>query len=137
VDGLRAGEQRGGEDTILTEVAVLRRGRTDADALVGEGDMQAVAVGLGVDGDGGNAHLLAGADDADGDLAAVRNQNFRKHSISISAKENSALTASLSPTKPLPSAKKKGRLAFVMRQRVSNRSPGRTGARKRTLFSPV
>ena len=86
VDGLRAGEQRGGEDALLAEVAVLRRGRTDADALVGEGDMQAVAVGLGVDGDGGNAHLLAGADDADGDLAAVRNQNFRKHSISPSVR---------------------------------------------------
>ena len=86
VDGLRAGEQRGGENALLAEVAVLRRGRTDADALVGEGDMQAVAVGLGVDGDGGNAHLLAGADDADGDLAAVRNQNFRKHSISPSVR---------------------------------------------------
>ncbi len=32
VDGLRAGEQRGGENALLAEVAVLRRGRTDADA---------------------------------------------------------------------------------------------------------
>jgi hypothetical protein len=40
--------------------------------------VEAVLVGGGVDGDGGEAELLAGADDADGDLAAVGDEDLRE-----------------------------------------------------------
>jgi hypothetical protein len=41
--------------------------------------MQAVAVGLAVDGDGANAHLAAGGDDPQGDLTTICDQNLTKH----------------------------------------------------------
>ena len=58
------------------EVALARGGRADADGLVGESHVQRFAVGLGVDGDGLDAELAAGADDAQGDLAAIGDQDF-------------------------------------------------------------
>ena len=42
---------------------------------VGQLDVQGVLVGRGVDGDGLDAKLAAGADHADGDLAAVRHEH--------------------------------------------------------------
>ena len=41
--------------------------------------MQRVAVEVGVHGDGGDAQLLAGADDPDGDLAPVGDQDLGEH----------------------------------------------------------
>ncbi len=41
--------------------------------------MHGVAVGLGMDGDGGDAHLLAGAVNAKGDLATVGDEDFLEH----------------------------------------------------------
>ena len=41
--------------------------------------MLRVAVGLGVDGDGGDAELVERADDADGDLATVGDQDLGEH----------------------------------------------------------
>ena len=41
--------------------------------------MEGVAVELGVDGDGGDPQLAAGADDPDGDLAAVGDQDLLEH----------------------------------------------------------
>ena len=38
--------------------------------------MQGVAILVGVDGDGGDARVAGGADDAHGDLAAVRDQDL-------------------------------------------------------------
>ncbi len=38
--------------------------------------MHGVGVGGGVDGDGGDAQFLAGAQDPEGDLAAIGNQNL-------------------------------------------------------------
>ena len=38
--------------------------------------MQGLFIRLGVDGDGGDAHLLAGPDDPDGDLAPVGDQDL-------------------------------------------------------------
>ena len=58
VDGLGAGRFRGGEDFVGVEVALRGGGGTDVDGLVGLGDVEAVAVGVGVDGDGGDAHFL-------------------------------------------------------------------------------
>ena len=79
VDRLRAALDRDGEDGGDIEVAVRDAVAADAVAFVGELDVHGVLVRLGIDGDGGNAHLAAGADDPYGDLAAVCNQDFRKH----------------------------------------------------------
>ena len=50
--------------------------RADADRFIGEADMQAVAVGFGIHGDGTDAEIAAGADDAQRDLAAIGNQEL-------------------------------------------------------------
>ena len=79
MDGLGAGDLGGAEDGRHLEVAVGGAGAADADGAVGEGDMEAVAVGGGVDRDGLDAELAAGADDADGNLAAVGDQDAAEH----------------------------------------------------------
>lgn len=40
--------------------------------------MERMAIDRGVDGDGGNAHLLASSEDTEGDFTSVGNENFRK-----------------------------------------------------------
>lgn len=48
------------------------------DCLVGELDVQAVDISVGVDGDGLDAHLLGGPDDTAGNLSSVGNQDLVK-----------------------------------------------------------
>ena len=50
--------------------------------LVGHLDMQRVAVGVGVDRDGLDAHAPRGLDDAAGDLAAIGDQDLVEHAPS-------------------------------------------------------
>ena len=45
--------------------------------------MHGIAIGVGIDGDGGNAHLPRRLDDAAGDLAAVGDQDFLEHARSF------------------------------------------------------
>ena len=97
---LRAGDERRAQDASGVQIALRRARGTDAVGFVGKHGVQAAAVGFGINRDRGDAHLLAGADDAHRDLAAVRDQDLRKHQLcfSISAKENSVFTQSFSPT---------------------------------------
>ena len=74
-----AGDLGGAEDRRHAQVAVGAARRTDADVLVGEPHVQRVLVRLGVDGDGLDAQLAAGADDAQRDLSAVGDQDFLEH----------------------------------------------------------
>ena len=71
----------GVEDGADRQVGVGRERRSDPERLVGHLHVQGVAVRVGVDGDGGEAELSAGPDDADGDLASVGDQDlrFRRH----------------------------------------------------------
>ena len=55
--------------------------------------MEGVAVEFGVDGDGGDAELAAGADDPDGDLAAVGDQNLVEHVLMVSRMDPSGATS--------------------------------------------
>ncbi len=71
VDGVGTGDLGCGDDGRNVEVAVGGLWGADADGFVGELDVEAVAVGLGVDGDGADAHLVACADDAQGDFSAI------------------------------------------------------------------
>ncbi len=77
--GVGAGDLAGREQGGNVEVAVARRRRPDAHALVGETHMHGIGVGGGVHGDRRNAELLAGAQDAQRDLAAIGDQDFLEH----------------------------------------------------------
>ena len=79
MDRLGAGDLAGGEDRRDIEIAFARRRRADADALVGEPDVHGVGIGGRMDGHGGDAQLLAGAQDAQRNLAAVGDQDFVEH----------------------------------------------------------
>jgi len=76
VDRLRARDERGRHDRGDVQIGRARRGRTDADRFIGEVDRQAVRVGLAVHGDRLDTELAAGADDAHGDLAAIRDEDL-------------------------------------------------------------
>ena len=67
------------EDGLGVEVALGRGLAAERVGLVGEADVQGVAVEVGVHGDGGDAELPAGADDPDGDLAPVGDQDLGEH----------------------------------------------------------
>ena len=79
VDGVGVGDFGGGDDGRHIEVAFGRWRGTDADGFVGQHDVFEVGIGLGVDGDGFDAHFAAGAQDAQRDFAAVGDQHFLEH----------------------------------------------------------
>ena len=79
MDRLGAGDLAGGDDVRHRQVALARRRRADADALVGHADVHGVRVGGRMDRHGLDAHLLAGAVDAQRDLAPVRDQHLLEH----------------------------------------------------------
>jgi hypothetical protein len=83
VDGLGIGHLGRRNDGRHVEVAQRRRGRADAHRLVGQLDVLGVAVGLGIDHHRLDAHLAAGALDAQGDLAAVGDQDFLEHGCAL------------------------------------------------------
>jgi len=72
-----------GEESGDVEIAVLRRRRADADALVGEPDMHGVGVGGRVHGDRRYTELLAGAEHPERDLAAVGDEDFIEHGAGL------------------------------------------------------
>ncbi len=84
----RLGARRLGrrDDLVDDEIGLRRRGRADGDRLVGHFDMQGVLVGLGIDGDGLDAHAARGLDDPAGDFAAIGDENFFEHRLPIRGK---------------------------------------------------
>ena len=79
--GVGAGDLAGGEDIGDVEIAVLGGGRADAHALVGKAHMHGVGVGGGMHRHRRDAELLAGAQDAQRDLAAVGDEDFIEHFV--------------------------------------------------------
>ena len=73
MDRVDVGDFGGADHRGNVEVAFVQARRADADGLIGKADVQRVAIGLAVDGDGLDAELLAGADDAQGNFPAIRN----------------------------------------------------------------
>ena len=84
MDRIHVGDFGRGDDRGHVEIAVRGARRADADGLVGKADVERVAVGLAVDGDGANAEFPAGVEDAQRDFAAIGNQNLTKHSWQVS-----------------------------------------------------
>ncbi len=68
-----------GDNRADVEVALVRRGRPNWPRFVGLGDKERVPVGLGVDRDRDDPQPARGADHSAGDLAAVGDQDLRKH----------------------------------------------------------
>ena len=67
------------------EVAVARWGWADANGLVGEPNVQGVAVGLGIHGYRFNTHLSAGANDAHRYFTPVGDEDFINHAANFRA----------------------------------------------------
>ena len=67
------------EDALDAQIALARGRRPDLNRLVGDPDMQRAAIGLRIDGDCGDSEPLRRAHDPDGDLAAIRDENFPEH----------------------------------------------------------
>ena len=76
MDRVGAGDLGGADDRGDVKVAPGGGRGPDADRLVGEAHVQRARVGLGVHGDGRDAELAARADDAQRDLAAVRDEDL-------------------------------------------------------------
>src|SRR5581483_3121820 len=79
VNRVNVSEFRRADDRGDVQVTLRGRRRADADGLVGEADVQGVAVGFRMHRDGFDIELLAGPDDAAGDLAAIGDQDFLEH----------------------------------------------------------
>ena len=79
MDGLGAGDLGRGDDPGDVEVALPARRVADAHVLVGEADVEGVAVGLGIDRHRPHAQLAAGADHPERDLAPVGDQDLAEH----------------------------------------------------------
>jgi len=77
--GPGSGLQRDRDQLLAVEVALRRRGWADSVRLVGETNVQRLAVSVGIDGDALDAHLARRPNDANRDLTAVRNENLTKH----------------------------------------------------------
>ncbi len=73
VYGVAAG---GVQNAVDIEIA-FRGGRcADVGGFVGFADVQRGTIRVGINGDGADIHLTQGADDAERDLAAIRDQNL-------------------------------------------------------------
>ena len=79
MDRVGIGDLGGRDDRRDVQIAFRGLGRADADAFVGEADMHGVGVGGRMDRDGADAHLAAGAVDAERDFAAICDQDLFEH----------------------------------------------------------
>src|SRR6476646_6276514 len=66
----------GADDGGNVEITLRGRRWSNAGCFVGEADVQRIAVDVAVNSDRLDAHLLAGPDDATGNLAAIGDQDF-------------------------------------------------------------
>jgi hypothetical protein len=76
VNGGSASHFSGSDDGRDVQVGLRGRRRADADGFVCQTQVHQLFVGLGVNGDGLDAHLFAGTQNPQGDLTAVSDQNF-------------------------------------------------------------
>ena len=83
--GFRAALARRLDHALDIEIAVARPRRSEQHGFIGHGDMHGVAVGLGIDRDGTQAHCACGTDDAAGDLAAIGDQEGAKSPVRLGA----------------------------------------------------
>ncbi len=83
MDAIRAAAPDDVEDRRGVEIALRRRLATEGVRLVGEADMQCVAIELGVHGDRADAELTSGAHDPHRDLAAIGDEDLLEHAANV------------------------------------------------------
>ncbi len=83
VHGLRPGLRGGVEQPLDRQVALARRCRAEPHGDVGLPDVARAGVGVAVDADAADAEPAQGAHDADGDLAAVGDEDGVEHLLHI------------------------------------------------------
>ena len=76
MDRLGATAERGLDHRVAAQVAVGRGRAADAVRLVGEPDMQRIAIGFRIDRDGRDAFFATRAQYTHRDLAAIRDEHF-------------------------------------------------------------
>jgi hypothetical protein len=67
------------EDHVAAQITLGRARTADMHGFVGLDHVLRVRVGIGIDGDGGDAESTAAANHATGDFAAVGDQDFAEH----------------------------------------------------------
>ncbi len=75
MDGVGTSGSRGSDDGRNIEVGLTRCGSTDTHGPIRAGHVWAVAIGLGVDGNGAKPKSAGRPHDADGDLAPVGHEH--------------------------------------------------------------
>ena len=86
MDGIHVGNLRGADDAVNPQIALAGGRLADADGLVGQLHVHRIDVRFGVDRHRADVQLLARANDADGNFAAVSDQDLLKHEVSKSPK---------------------------------------------------
>ena len=79
VDGIDIGDFRGADDAVDAQVTIVAGRFADANGLVRQLHVHGIGVRFGIDGHRPDVQFFAGADDANGDFASIRYQNFLKH----------------------------------------------------------
>ena len=76
MDRVGAGAARDVEDRVDVEIAAGGLVRPEVEGLMRLAHVARGAIAVGIDGDGRQPHLAARANDPDGDLAAVGDEDF-------------------------------------------------------------
>ena len=71
----------GGQNLGLVQVGFAGAFAHQRYGFIGGGDVQAVAVFMGVNGNAADAHGFEGTDGADGDFASVGDEDFLEHVV--------------------------------------------------------
>jgi len=79
MDGVNVGDFRRADDAIDFEITLGAGAGADADGFIGELHVHGIDVRFGVDGDAFDVEFLTGADDSQGDFAAIGYEDFAKH----------------------------------------------------------
>ena len=79
MDGVCSGSRGDVENLPNVEIRLGCRGRADGVRLIGLADVQRSAIHVRIDGNSRDSHLVAGADNAYGNLAAIGDENFLEH----------------------------------------------------------
>ena len=91
-------------DLVDDDVGFCSRRRADMDGLIGHAHVNRIDIGIGIDGDRTDAHLLCRFDHPAGDLTAISDQDFFEHDpeLNLPIISCSAASASPAPSSPCP-----------------------------------
>ncbi len=79
VNGVNVSNFGGGDDSVDFQITLSAGTWPDTDGFIGGLDVEGVVICLGVNGEGADAHVFAGTDDAKCDFAPICDKNFFKH----------------------------------------------------------